>query len=296
MEPFKEEQIKSDQPFPVDIFIQDNLKEHIIVPPHWHDCIEILYMIEGNSVQQVNDRRFGIKKHDLIIINGGDMHYTLCSPGEDIRILVVKFLPEILESSYKIFESKYILPFLNSGSKKNCYPIDTLNNSNEIHNILMGLYKEFTGEKQGYEIFIKGFIYQLIAYLIRDNILKIKRLYGNEKELIRFNKLFKYIENNYTEKIDMEKAAGLLNLSYYYFSRYFKKITGRSFKEYIDFVRIREVEKLLVSGDYNISQAAYEVGFTNISSFNRVFKRIKGYTPKSLLLSFSENTGKHRSQ
>lgn len=280
MKPYKEELIRSDLPFPVDIFIQDNLKKNVVVQPHWHDCFEILYVIEGTARQQVNEKYFKVGKHDIIILNEGDIHSTFCIPGEDVRILVIKFLPEVLDSGYsKIFESKYILAFLNNQEKRKCHMVDTLRNSKEIHNLLMGLYKEFTEKKEGYEIFIKGYIYQLIAYLIRNNILNMYNLNSKEKELLRLDKLFKYIENHYREKIDLKKAADMLNLSYYYFSRYFKKITGRSFREYVNFVRICEVEKLILSEDINISQAAYEAGFSNVSSFNRVFKRIRGYSP-----------------
>lgn len=283
MIPWKEEEIRPDLHFPVDIFIQDNLKKRIIVSPHWHDCFEILYTIEGTSMQYINDKSFGTIKHDLIIINEGDIHYTICEPQKDVRILVVKFLPQLLDNSYsKVFESKYILAFLNSRIKQTCYPVDTLNNSTEIHNLLMGLYKEFTESKEGYEIFIKGYIYQLIAYLVRNDVLNINRPSDKKQDLLKLDKLFNYIENHFRENIDLKKAAGMLNLSYYYFSRYFKKITGRNFKQYVDFVRVCEVEKLLLSEDINISQAAYEVGFSNVSSFNRVFKRVRGYTPRHI--------------
>lgn len=280
MKPFKEELITHMDPFPVDVFIQDNRKMHVLVLPHWHDCIEMLYLIEGSARQHINEKCFDVKKHDLIIIDEGDIHYTTCTPGEDVRILVVKFLPEVVESNcYRAFESKYIFPFLNDKRKKNCYSVDTLISSEEIDDLLMRLYEEFIKRTQGYEIFIKGAIYQLIAYLVRNNILNINQSIGREKELLRLDKLLKYIENHYMDDIDLKKAADMQNLSYYYFSRYFKKITGRTFKEYINFVRIREAERLIMSGETNMSQVAYDVGFGSISSFYRTYKKIRGYSP-----------------
>jgi YesN/AraC family two-component response regulator len=96
------------------------------------------------------------------------------------------------------------------------------------------------------------------------------------------NQLLKYIEEHYKERIDLEEAAKMLNMSYFYLSRYFKKMTGRNFKEYLDFVRVCEAEKLIVTKDVNISQVAYEIGFCNVSSFNRVFKRVRGYAPREI--------------
>jgi len=284
MEPYKEEEIKSDSPFPVDIFIRDNSKEHVVAPPHWHDCFEILYMLEGSADQQVNDKFFKIEKHDIVIIKQGDIHSTYCIPGDPVRILVVKFLPDLISNSYsKEFESKYILAFLNKQSDTPCHLVDTLKTSTEVYNLMMGLYREFEKRKTGYEIYIKGYIYQLIACLIRSGIINVQYLRDKENELGRLDTLFKYVEANYKENIDLKKAADILNMSYYYFSRYFKKVTGHTFKEYINFVRICEAEKLISTHKMNISQAAYEVGFCNVSSFNRVFRRIRNYSPRNIL-------------
>lgn len=261
-------------------FIRDNLDEHIVSLPHWHDCFELLYMLEGTAQQQVNDKYFVVNKHDLIIINDGVIHSTSCVPGEDVRMLVVKFLPDIIHDSYsRIFESKYILAFLNNRNNQLCHMADTIANSKNIYQLMMGLFEEFSNKESGYEIFIKGYIFQLIACLVRNGKINLYHPFGAEHDLLKLDKVFKYIEGHYKERIDLREASDMLNLSYSYFSRYFKKVTGRTFKEYIDFVRISEVEKLILSQRMNISQAAYESGFCNVTSFNRVFKRVRGYLP-----------------
>lgn len=283
MEPYKEELIRRDSPFPVDIFIRDNIKENIIAHPHWHDCHEILYMLEGKAYQQINNRYFTAGRNDLIILNEGDIHSTYCTPGEHVRILVVKFLPEIISSGYtRLFESKYIQSFLNSRSESIYHLPDTSRNSQHLYNLMLGLYEEFINKNIGYEIYIKGYIYQLIASLIRSGIIAANTHTYEEKDIAKLNTVFGYIEKNYSRKISLREASNLINMSCSYFSRYFKRVTGRTFKDYIDFVRICEVEKLILSGKMNITQAAYETGFCNISSFNRVFKRVRGYSPGEL--------------
>lgn len=283
MEPYKENLINHIQHFPVDIFIQDNMRSHIMVEPHWHDCYEILYMLEGAAEQQINEKHFCAEKHDLIILNEGDIHSTYCAKGENIRILVIKFLPEIIDRSrIGIFESKYILPFLRYKSGNIFHLSDTSENSKNLYNLMMGLFEEFTVKDSGYEIYIKGYIYQLIAGLVRNGIVNACNPAIKENDMLKLDVLLKYIEKNYNMKIDLKKAANMLNLSNSYFSRYFKRITGKTFKEYINFVKVCEVEKLIISTDMNISQAAYEAGFSNVTSFNRVFKRVRGYSPGNI--------------
>jgi len=280
MEPFKEELVRRDSPFPVDIFISDNQKMNISSDPHWHDCCEILYILDGKAEQQINEKYFMTDKHDLVILNEGDIHSTYCGQEENTRILVIKFLPEIVDGGYsRIFESKYILSFLNNRSDNIYHLTDTSKNSRDIYSLMMGLYSEFSEKATGYEIYIKGYIYQLIACLVRNNIIQMHGTSNKESDLKKLDILFKYIEKNYCKRIDLREAANMLNLSYFYFSRYFKKTTGKTFKEYVDFVRICEVEKLILLKDMNISQAAYDAGFCNVSSFNRVFKRVRGYLP-----------------
>lgn len=283
MEPFKENLIINNSPFPVDIFIKDSQVQDVTSDPHWHDCYEILYMLEGTAEQQINNKGFKAYKNDLIILNEGDIHSTYCNGEENTRILVIKFLPEIIDnSSTKMFESRYIHSFLKYRSDCIHHLTDTMQNSSAVYSLMMGLYNEFTKKDNGYEIYIKGLIYQLIACLVRDGIINVSKPLSSENDIVEMDKLLQYIEKNHNSKINLPTAAKMLNLSESYFSRYFKKVTGRTFKEYLDFVRICEVEKMLLASNLNVSQAAYEAGFCNVSSFNRVFKRVKGYTPGEL--------------
>lgn len=283
MQPYKENPILSEASFPVEVFLTNNLKNHIKGAPHWHDFIEIIYMLEGTATQQINDRYFQVRKNDIVIVNSGVVHDVKCVEGEDTRYLVIKFLPEVINSNYaNTFESKYIMTFLNSQHHQIYHIEDTLKNSRDIFNLMMGIYQEYLKKETGYEIVIKGHIYHLIAYLLRNNILRAYQPVDLEKKLKKLDTLFKYIENNFFEEIPLEKAAKMVNMNYHYFSKYFKKTTGKNFKEYIDYVRVCEAEKLLLSEDIPITQVAYDVGFSNVCSFNRVFKRVRNYPPSSI--------------
>ncbi|GMQ58687.1 AraC family transcriptional regulator [Vallitalea sediminicola] len=282
MKPYKENLISPELPFPVEIFIQDNEKADIIVKPHWHDCVEILYMIEGTASQQINDKVLNVNANDIILLNNGDIHGTWCNPKDKTKILVVKFLPEMLSNTSNIYESKYIITFLQNTNSNEVDSTRVFQSTDELIALFMGAYNEFVNKKIGYEIFIKGYIYQMIAILIRNDNLRLYEPTIKENELIEINPLLKYIELHYKENITLDEAATMMNKSYYHFSRFFKKATGRNFKEYIDFVRVCEAEKLLLSKNMNISQIAYEVGYNNVSSFNRVYKRIRGYSPSKI--------------
>lgn len=281
MEAYKENLITMNDPFPVEVFIQNNEKSPIIVEPHWHDCIEVLCVLQGEAKQQVNEQIFYVEAHDVLVINKGDIHGTWCEKEDVCKILVLKFLPDIIKSS-SIYDSKYIYSFLQRRSEQIYYLKNIAFENSNIYELFMGVLREYEKKAVAHEIFIKGYIYQIIAILIRNGTLNVYQDLPQEDDLKLISPLIAYIEKNYHENITLDQAANRVNMSYYHFSRYFKKVTGRNFKEYIDFVRVSEAEKRLISSDMLISQVAYEVGYNNLSSFNRVYKRIRGYSPSKI--------------
>ena len=70
-------------------------------------------------------------------------------------------------------------------------------------------------------------------------------------------------------------------MSYSYFSRCFKNVTGKTFKEYLNMVRINHAQRLLATTTLSVTQVALECGYNNISYFIAVYKSLKGETPLS---------------
>lgn len=74
------------------------------------------------------------------------------------------------------------------------------------------------------------------------------------------------------------------------FCRYFKKHTGHTFVSFLNEVRINEACKRLTGKSYDsIGGIAYACGFNNITHFNRIFKKLKGCSPKEYIEAFEKN-------
>jgi AraC-like DNA-binding protein len=75
-----------------------------------------------------------------------------------------------------------------------------------------------------------------------------------------------------------------------YLSRYFKKMSGMTFSQYLNTVKIEKAVRILSSErSISITDLMMKCGFNTIRNFNRTFKEITGYSPKKLPGSFSLN-------
>ncbi|MDI4647725.1 helix-turn-helix domain-containing protein [Cohnella hashimotonis] len=88
-----------------------------------------------------------------------------------------------------------------------------------------------------------------------------------------------FVNEHLSEEIYLDALAEKLNLSSGYLSTYFKDKTGKNFVEYVNETRIKEAAAMLVNGRSKIQEVAEAVGYRNIASFNRMFKKYTGLRP-----------------
>jgi len=88
-----------------------------------------------------------------------------------------------------------------------------------------------------------------------------------------------YIAEHYREDLSIKRVAQCVNLSIPYFSKLFKKETGRSFVEYVTFVRMQRAVWLLRHTNETIEQISDELGFNTPNYFSSTFKKYAGLSP-----------------
>ena len=124
------------------------------------------------------------------------------------------------------------------------------------------------------ELFVKGFIRQIQDYLGEVT---------EEKEDVKlYDRIIAYLDEHYKEDIDYEEAAGEIGISYSYMRRVVKEGGDISMVDYVNRLRIHEAKKLLLTTDLKIPEIAGMVGYHNVQSLNRFFKKYEGTTPNSV--------------
>jgi AraC-like DNA-binding protein len=106
-------------------------------------------------------------------------------------------------------------------------------------------------------------------------------------EQSRIDRVCRFINVNYHEKMRLEDAAAIVNMSATAFSRFFKKSTGKTFVNYVNELRVGQACKLLIESELSISEICYEVGFNNLSNFNRRFYERHRKSPRDYRQEFT---------
>jgi AraC-like DNA-binding protein len=91
--------------------------------------------------------------------------------------------------------------------------------------------------------------------------------------------IYRFTMNEYHRKITLEEVASIAHMTTNSFCRYFKKRTRKSYVDFLTEIRIGHARKLLQRDHLSISQISLEVGFNNLSNFNRKFREVCSITP-----------------
>lgn len=278
---------------PIHCHIEQSMPDRRIASPHFHDAIELLYGFSGSAYVFVSGQSFRMGPGDLIIINSQEVHGIFAEKGDDVEYLVIKLEPEVLYStSRSLFESKYVLPFTMAKSSPQTLlqQIEVANTS--IPETINNIMAEFSKQDYGFDFAIRIHICSIFLAVLRHwrhvGITVGMNDDLSEEDLLLMRQTFQLIENHYSFPLTAKEAADACNLSYSYFSRKIKAITGRSFTELLNYVRITEAEKLLTTTDLSITDIAVSVGYTNTSYFISQFKQAKHISP----LRFKKATSK----
>jgi YesN/AraC family two-component response regulator len=263
--------------------IQEASHPDFFISAHWHHYMELLYFIEGTAIVYAGEEHFTVKKGDMVLITPDETHSIIRKNKIKLNYYVLQFDPDILNLSRSVFELKYVFPFM---YKNMCHRKLYRHNEliiSSIPQIIKNLYVEFHNKQYGYELAVQAAIHRIVLWILRiwknENPLTNHEIKLGKPDMERFIKLLNHINKNYNNNLNAKDAALLCNMSYFYFSRQFKKVMGKSFTEYLTLIRVREAEKLLLTTELNITQIALNTGFCDCSYFIKQFKLIKGTPP-----------------
>ena len=119
-------------------------------------------------------------------------------------------------------------------------------------------------------------LFQIGKRYVSDTIQQIASSRQNKANSI-IEKADQYLSEHYHEDISLDEIARHVNLSSYYFSRFYKNSTGTSFSDKIVMLRMDEAKELLKREDLSIKDVSYLVGYVDPNYFSKIFKKVTGF-------------------
>ena len=232
----------------------------------------------------IGNKKTPIKKGDLFLMNNVELHSLVSDPREKVSIVSLYFLPEMI---YKPGGDELNLNFL----KIFYYRAENFNHiipskdvDANILSLIYNIYSELQNKSNYYGLAVKTFLQELLLkllYYFNDILVDDKIIYDqSHKNMERIREVFLLITKSYNKNISLSEAAEAVCMSPVYFCRFFKNVTGFTFKEYLLHLKIDKAKELLVKTNRAITDISFEAGFDNLSYFYRVFKNYTRLNPK----------------
>ena len=261
-----------------EFFVQSNGAHNIACDAHIHNAIELLYVIKGNYHVVLDGSEYCIWQGDLILFCSNSIHHVYTGDDEENAYYVIKIMPSALFAlSDSDMGIEYVMRF--AFNNKNCRSLwrrDELAD-NGIKAVLDSLIAEYTSPGYATEVEMKAKIISLLVTIMRQDDHSSGE-YCSEIVRIVYSAMT-YVREHYAEDIDECALAAALGVSYSYFSRSFRRITGKSFKTYLNRTRVDHAAQLLCREGVSVSEVAARCGFNSVSYFIRVFRTVTGKTP-----------------
>lgn len=269
------------------IHIQEDFLPHFYDHLHRHTETQITYVVKGSGTLIAGNIMQPFGPGDLFIIGANQSHLFKSDPAyfEKDSLLTIHSLNiyfdgnGCLSSLLQFPEMSMIRKFIDTTSHG-------LQASAESTALLSEYISKTIQLTQGYRLATFIEMLQTMSKLRDWKFLSSQSIEQpiSDYEGLRMNDIYQYTMSNYSDNISLEEIAAVIHLTPQSFCRYFRKHTLKTYTNFLNEVRVNEACKKFMAHDFSsISAIAYQTGFNNVSTFNRVFKSIIGISPSEYI-------------
>ena len=250
-----------------------SVDEGSYVTPHWHNSLEIVYMLEGSMTVTFENRKVTILPEEFIIVNSGTIHGVTSQKN---RALVLQIPSTVFEKDVRNTDLFY---FTVDMHPQNDIEITRLN---RLKKIFHDMYEVYDIQPEAYLLRFNSSLYEMLFTLIHSYSYKLaqKQINKNNKYLNRLKEITAFLNTYHNEQITVYQVADKFGYNPDYLSRFFKKYIGLTIIDYLYEIRINYVYQDLVDTDLNINEIFEDHGCSNYRVAMKFFKSRYGCTPK----------------
>lgn len=237
---------------------------------HYHQNLDLLYVLAGAVDVVIDDRTFELKPEDMILINSNKRHKFENSGN----LLAIRF------------EIDYYLLSQAVGSTQILFLCNSVVDKNSAYDKLRQQMKEIVRYNYSSGLMDKCYLqslnYELLHILVANFMVKTDEarvLFNNDAEKERISEIQSYIQGHYQAAISLNDLADQMYLTPAYLSKYIKKKFGMTFVDYLNNIRLFHAVDELIYTNKSLTHIAMDNGFCTSAAFNKSFKKVFNMSP-----------------
>jgi AraC-like DNA-binding protein len=254
-------------------------KPEDIVPWHWHEEIEIVYVKDGALKLQTPAKSFHLEKGDFIAINSNILHYAMTTSYCELQSLV--FSPMLITGNNdSVFAKKFMLPLISCSSFDD-YLLRAGDNEKATDNFISA-FEALAQNVSGFEYIVREKLSNLCFFLYQQFEKEFSTVdMGLNQDNLRIRKMLDYIHNNFSDDLTLVDIAKVADIGERECLRCFQRTIQLSPIQYLLKYRITQgADFLLRNPASSITEISALCGFDSLSNFSKMFKRFYNCTPR----------------
>ena len=278
-ETFREDKKHTEVAFPYNTYLCSIPLDFSSVPVHWHEEMELIVVKKGRGLVTLDRESRLLEAGQAVIVLPGQLHDIRQYQQERMEYENIIFrLEMLLPKEGDVCGPKFLEPYRDG---KLLYPA-WIDGSALYHEEMLECIRkmdELSEQRpRGYPLAVKGWLFQFF-FLMFSRVEPTLAEEGREKSLDKMKRILRRIEVDYGKPLSIKEMAEFSGFSESHFMKFFKNHMGVPFVSYLNDYRLTLAARALAEGQEDVLTVAMDVGFSNVSYFNRLFKKKFRMTP-----------------
>ena len=256
----------------------ESLYPNCHVPVHWHNEIELVYVVRGDLIYYINENSVHLKEGEGVLVNSGRMHFSTLGESEDCDYILVIFDTSIIKTSPAMAE-KYVYPLTFNYANDAIKFTEDIPWEQECLELIRQIYESTKPGRDNNVIRANIYVNQFWDLLYKNSINKMNQYRTNLKTEPLKN-MITFIQSHYAEKITLDDIAKAGMVSKSKCNTLFHETLRLTPMNYLTHHRIRSSLRHLSDNKMSITDVAFQNGFNSASYYTETFGKIMNMSPK----------------
>jgi AraC-like DNA-binding protein len=239
---------------------------------HRHDYLSVIYIVSGKGTLNINGRSYELGPDSVVSLGKDQLHDLQDKPGNRMTVFSIYF------DIVKTRSNKHVVDYLFQSPQPFNLPVYY---AEQIRQSLRQILHEQLTRPPGYKLAIIQLFNLSILSAFRAKIetSKNNEMNTTNNSSARVRDALNYISKNSHEQFSLSDAAKIAKVSQRQFTNLCRKQMGKSFIRFLNQQRCDKARKLIDSTDMSVASIAFEVGYEELSTFYRAFKKFMNKSP-----------------